>query len=175
PQKETRSCNYCHKIGHLKKDCWLLKRKENLRNRNTNGDKNVNETAWTAYVKPDEEKYTTIEIYLDTGASNHYTGTKELLHDIEQVKDEHVFGIGGKMNVVGKGTMKTKAILPQDKVQINIREVYYVPGLSTTLISAGKLIQKGIQIDLTNLWVKDKGRIIAYIDKCQNNLFKMKL
>ena len=45
-QKETRSCHWCKKLGHLKKDCYVWKRKQE-----ENGGNVVNTTLGVEEVE----------------------------------------------------------------------------------------------------------------------------
>jgi hypothetical protein len=72
--------------------------------------------------------------YLDSGCSNHMIGTKEWMHDFDDSFKESVkLGNDSKMAVMGKGNVKLNI---GGKVHV-ITDVYYIPGLSSNLLSVG--------------------------------------
>ena len=74
---------------------------------------------------------------LDSGASNHMTGNRGLLHDFRAVRVPWSikFGNGdeGKVTGLGEVILKTSA-----GDEVTLRKVLYVPELTTSLLSVGK-------------------------------------
>ena len=74
---------------------------------------------------------------LDNGCSNHMTGNKNLVANLDaSVKKKVKFGTDKTMDVDGKGVVNIVTKKGEPKT---ISEVYYVPGLKHNLISVGQL------------------------------------
>lgn len=89
---------------------------------------------------------------LDGGASRHYTGNKELLHDIRKLdKPITTVTANGKsqFRLVGKVSMKTKG------KTLLLNDVAYVPGFDVNLMSVTKIVDSGANV----LYTKKKAEI----------------
>jgi hypothetical protein len=126
--KDTVQCYKCHKFGHYQSECpeWenanyaeIYDEEEMLLMADTNSNcTSTKEEIW----------------YLDSGCSNHMIGTKEWMHDFDDSFKESVkLGNDSKMAVMGKGNVKLNI---GGKVHV-ITDVYYIPGLSSNLLSVG--------------------------------------
>ena len=81
---------------------------------------------------------------LDNGCSNHMTGNKNLVTNLDQsVKTEVKLGTEKTMDVDGKGVVN---ILTKQGELNTISEVYYVPSLKHNLLCVGQLTQKGYRV-----------------------------
>ena len=81
--------------------------------------------------------------FLDSGCTNHMTGNKNILLDMDTTINSQVkMGNGDLMNVKGKG-----AIGIQTKVGTKyIRDVLLVPALEQNLLSVGQLVEHGYKL-----------------------------
>ncbi|KAK8934943.1 hypothetical protein KSP39_PZI014634 [Platanthera zijinensis] len=112
--------------------------------------------------------------YLDTGASNHMCGEKELFTSLEPNGGDVSFGDASKISVEGKGviavTMNGKEVL--------INDVFYMPGLRSNILSLGQLVEKGYRVLLRDntLAMKDsQGREVVRVKMATNRLFPLSL
>lgn len=89
--------------------------------------------------------------YLDTGCSNHMTGHKNWLLDLDE-------SVKSKVRFADNTTIDTKGI---GKVMIKrgegkpayLTDVLYVPSMKTNLLSLGQLLQKGFSMNMReNPW-----------------------
>ncbi|XP_012841252.1 PREDICTED: uncharacterized protein LOC105961568 [Erythranthe guttata] len=112
--------------------------------------------------------------YLDSGASKHTAGNKKLLsnlveasHGTVTLKDGYTYALEG----VGEIVFKTKS----GKVE-TMSEVYYVPNLTSNLLSVGHLMRKGFNMFFDNFTciLKKKDQHIANIGMNGNNIFPIK-
>ena len=116
--------------------------------------------------------------FLDSGCSNHISGTVEIFWTIdESVKLEVKFGNDHQISVMGKGSISIRTKKGEEK---EIPDVYYVPGLQHNLISIGKLVQKRYRIHFENgecviLDKKPSNRLIAKVEMTQNRMFPLKI
>ena len=86
--------------------------------------------------------------FLDSGCSNHMSGSKEIFSVIdESVKSEVKLGNDHQILVMEKGSISIRTKKGEEN---EIPDVYYVPGLQHNLISIGQLVQKGYRIHFEN-------------------------
>jgi transposase InsO family protein len=117
-KKFKGKCYKCGKTGHFKKDCYSKR----------------SESALMVKMKSSDEFND--QWVIDSGASTHLTGHLENLINIRKAPPVTVtIPDGGSF----KGKKVGDAIISKDLV---LKNVYYVPGLETNLISVGKLTDK---------------------------------
>jgi hypothetical protein len=90
--------------------------------------------------------------FLDSGATTHIIGNRELLTNIRVAPKSNVITVGGNaLSVEGHG----KAIVSRNKVVDNI---LYVPGLQKNLLSVGKFADEGLLtlFGFRQCWIFDK-------------------
>jgi hypothetical protein len=84
---------------------------------------------------------------LDTCASNHMTGTRSTLTQLDETVHGTVrFGDGSSVKIQGMGSVVMQDRNHGHKV---LTEVYYIPELKSNIVSLGQLEEKGL-----NLWEK---------------------
>lgn len=150
-KRETRSCFYCKKRGHLKKDCRKMKADMQKQRQ----QQPVREVALAAthsdYV---DVAFTATssgligtkdEWVLDSGASNHMACDSTFMINTYELEEP--------INVKVGGGSQLKAITAGDVVlrddnnnRILLKEVLHVPGLGANLISVSKINEKGAKV-----------------------------
>jgi len=93
--------------------------------------------------------------YLDSGASNHMCGQRDLFDDLDEtIQGLITFGDTSKVPIKGKGNIPIK--LKNDDHSY-IADVYYVPAIKHNMLGIGQLIKKGYTLYTKNchLTVKD--------------------
>jgi len=114
--------------------------------------------------------------YVDTGCSNHMSGSKSSFSYLN--KDFHStvsFGDCSIVKVMGKGDIRMKT---KNGFVETISNVLYVPNLKNNLLSAGQLQEKGYEIFISKgtCEIFDPVRgVIAVIKKNSNRLFPLKI
>jgi len=127
-KNEGRKCYFCNKVGHVKRDCRLMKK----------------HTLSLMAVNGVAGKYDYSNWIVDSGASMHMCGSKEMLVNfIGCSDDESVLAADGKkMKVLGYGDV----LLWLGDRKVNISNVALVSGLAHNLFSINQFIRKGNQV-----------------------------
>ena len=132
-QKETHSCRWCKKPGHLKKDCYAWKRKQE------NEGKAVNSAEGT---QEDDEAHEVLNVMeggvlsswiMDSGCSFHMSHNLGWFEDIEEATGSVILGNNQVCSVRLKG---------DDGVVVVLSGVRYIPDVKRNLISLGFLERK---------------------------------
>lgn len=181
-------CYYCHKKGHLKKDCKLRKTQEpnegsqcdrgssrdHGSSRNAQGALSAVVLSADTGVGHDKESW-----YMDSGASRHMTMNRHWLSDYKEYQEEVPVRVGNGGLIYGKGSGNIDVIsfVGNKKVNATIYDVLYVPEINTNLFSAGQADERG----LTHQGSKGKirfmkgSKVLATGEKVTGNLYRMNL
>ena len=112
---------------------------------------------------------------LDTGASNHMTGTREALNHLDdEVSGTVHFGDDSCVEIKGLGSIVMEGRDQHHKLLTN---VYYIPKLKSNIISLGQLEEAGCDVRLRNgrLTVVDsEGTLIISAPRTNNRLYTLK-
>ena len=82
--------------------------------------------------------------YLDSGASNHMTGSKDSFSELDgDVTGTVKFGDGSRVAIQGRGTIIFRC---QNREHRVLMDVYYIPQLCFSIISIGQLDERGSEV-----------------------------
>lgn len=113
---------------------------------------------------------------LDTGASNHMTGCREVLSSLDtSVRGTVRFGDGSLVEIIGIGSVVFQTKEKGHKV---LTEVYLIPKLKSNIVSLGQLEESGFKIVIENGFcnVFDAERsLLAKAPRVKNRLYLLKL
>lgn len=114
--------------------------------------------------------------YVDNGASNHMTGVKELFSELDNRTTGQVrFGDGSKVAIEGKGSLILECKTGE---QLVIPDVYYIPALTSNILSLGQLTEEGYDVRMHGATLKmydSPGRLVMKIQRSVNRLYKINL
>ena len=140
-------CYYCHKKGHMKRECKKLKFKE--QNKEKNSEKKQNDTAVVIdgelMIIRDDASVNLIgqemDWVIDSGASFHVTSQADFFTSYSQDEFGNVrMGNEDVLRIVGMGDICLKTNIG---CKLLLRYVRHVPDIRFNLISAGKLDDEG--------------------------------
>ncbi|KAK0589362.1 hypothetical protein LWI29_013222 [Acer saccharum] len=170
--KRNVQCYNCHKYGHYSNEC---RGKPNEVNENSNFAEKEQVEGESLMLMAHNSTYQNQDVwFLDSGASNHMTGRKDLFTELdEKVQGEISFGDLSKISVQGRRDVMIKQ---KNGDHAFISNVYYVPDMKTNILSLGQLLEKGYHISLQNmqLTITDaRGKLITRVQMTKNRMFPL--
>jgi hypothetical protein len=109
---------------------------------------------------------------LDTGATNHMTGCQSAFSDLDQnIHGTVWFGDGSIVQIKGMGTILFQC---KNGEHHAFAGVYFIPRLTTNIISVGQLDEGGFQtkIDGGVMRIRDTAdRLLAKVNRSENRLY----
>ena len=163
----AKKCWSCGESGHFKRNC--PKRKENKSTED-------NERSWGASSVQNlnsEKKELNNYLILDSGASNHSCGDKQLLEEIVQLKDKKEIQTANG-TIVAKDQGKMRIILDNgDKFLLS--SVIYWKG-APNLLSIGRLIEFGFNVVFNKKGAKiltSDGTLVYQATKDSEGVYKI--
>lgn len=133
--KANMQCYRCQKLGHFQYEC-----SENKEANYSKRDEEE-ETLFMSYVEMHgvqrEDTW-----FLDFECSNHMCGDRSMFSELNEDFRHSIKLENTKMNVMGKGNVKFLL----NGVNHVVAEVYYIPDLSSNLLSIGQLQEKDLSI-----------------------------
>lgn len=124
--------------------------------------------------KEDKKTKETNLWYIENGASNHMTGSREKFTDLDETVTGLVhFGDRSSVKIEGKGCVM---MLCKNGEERCLFDVYYIPSLCNNIISLGQMSEDGNKVVLKGdyLWIHDQGeRLLMKVRRAPNRLYKL--
>lgn len=126
-------CYNCKKIGHFKNKCTELKTKKTL-------------NAFSAAFF--NGNFSTKDWYVDSGASAHMTASRDCLQLNRPVHENKEIVVANQMTVpvVSVGETQITTIVNGSQYDVIVKNVLYIPKLTTNLLSVSQLIANGNKV-----------------------------
>jgi len=114
--------------------------------------------------------------YLDTGATNHMTGRRDVFSELDQSITGTVrFGDGSLVTIEGQGTVVFSTSSGEQQA---LTGVYFIPRLKSNLISVGQLDESDATVEIKRgvmrIWDQHE-RLLARIERGCNRLYTLHL
>ncbi|WVZ67203.1 hypothetical protein U9M48_016315 [Paspalum notatum var. saurae] len=123
-----------------------------------------------------EQKVEAERWYLDTGASNHMTGSRVAFAELDSAVTGTVrFGDNSVVTIAGRGTVLFSC---RDGGHRALTGVYFIPRLRSSIISLGQLDERGCQVLIDDgvLRLQDRERkLLAMVPRSVNRLYILPL
>ncbi|KAE8705435.1 hypothetical protein F3Y22_tig00110429pilonHSYRG01243 [Hibiscus syriacus] len=154
-RKFDGKCYNCGKMGHMAKDCWT-KKKPVESNTATSCSKENSEDGWDAealFATEEEELALTVttperidyknDWIVDSGCSNHMTGDKQKLQNLSEYNGGRVVVTADNSRLPITHIGKTIVTPRYNTNQVQLQDVYHVPGMKKNLLSVAQLTSSG--------------------------------
>ena len=178
-RSETRECYYCHKKGHIRKDCRKRIRDEGAagaRPSTHQANAAVPNLALTARVPSETNQG---EWVLDSGATRHITYDLDSLVNVREApKDMFISYANGrkeKVCAIGDAVLSNVEGLYIDVNDIVLKDVLYVPKADINLLSIPSSTSKGYSFDFNiRSCVIRKGKLVICKVQCHNGVYSLR-
>lgn len=176
------TCFFCKKPGHQKKECFGYKKWKNNQKNKENKEKEqasiaTEELLLSKYCE--DSVKSTNGWYVDSGATSHMTGSKELFHYLDETqkgcmqlaKEDKI------CKMEGKGSILIKCCVDDQVSEIFLEDVLYAPSLKSSLLSVKKLAINGYEVDfkenVCNIMKDERILAKAYTGNRQEDLYRV--
>lgn len=157
-------CHYCHKKGHIKKDCWKLKKDNKQGKRQEGGEDRVSITddQFLILVESDAINIACQDTswVIDSGATTHATSQIDLFSTYTPGMYGSVkMGNDGLAQVVGIGDICLETSIG---TKLLLKGVKHVPDIRLNLISTGRLDDEGFHSSFGDgKWKLSRGSMVV--------------
>lgn len=148
--KKTIECYHCGKVGHMKRNCRALKKEQG--NEAKSGDtKSGEDKKRFAIMAKTGSANSSGRWLVDSGASEHMTADRNLLDDYQVLDSKVPICVGNNEYVygIGAGSVKIISTVDDEEIEVTIKNVLHVPGISDNLFSAGVADSRGLKISMS--------------------------
>jgi hypothetical protein len=156
---KSRHCEFCKKKGHTVEYCFKNPKSKNFKGKKDDSSMITNESGKSVvfYTPTEEFECKKNEIILDSGASSHFFGNRNVFLSMTPV-DEYLSTSGSTLRITHIGDVLIKTRYKD----VILRNVKFCPELKTNLVSMIQLEEKGVSYsrDKNARTLKYKGEIV---------------
>ena len=180
-------CYYCHKTGHIAKDCRKKKAARKKYQEENEKKFDVEESNFVdalvaevnSSIQQKERGDEDDEWLLDSGASRHISHRRDwFMHLLPSRGGKIVLGDAGECPVEGIGSIMVRKLINNNWVQGRIDNVLFVPGIKKNLLSVGVLVSRGFTVNFEHdksVVIRRENKIIAKGVMLVNNVYRLLL
>lgn len=172
-------CNYCHKLGHKKADCFSLKKMENT-SKSKEDKIHEEKKQGVTFVCNSGEANLVVDQQdwiADSGASYHMAHDRNAFWSLEEINTEETIGLADnrRLSIKGIGQVKIKTWVNDQWESAIISNVRWIPELGKNLFSFKAVTNHNCKIVTSKHQVEviRDGRVCA-TGVWDANLYKMK-
>ncbi|XP_074362754.1 uncharacterized protein LOC141703035 [Apium graveolens] len=173
--KSNVKCYNCQKFGHYASECHASENQVEEKANFVEDKGNVDEPTLLLAHKGDVNCEDNLW-YLDSGASYHMCGNKNLFVDLdEKVIGKVSFGDSSGVPIKGKGNILIRL---KNGDHNFISSVYYVPSMKNNILSLGQQMEKGYSITMKDRFLNlrdSNDKLIAKVPMTKNHMFILKI
>lgn len=178
-QRETSTCYYCHKPGHLKSECrWYKKVQDQKKTESANSTVAANAQSDKSQVA--FEAKCGIESFggwcVDSGATSHMTNQAKFFSSMRSISSLVYLANGSSVTATGIGSGYLQCKLRGKIQRIQLHDVLYVPQLDDSLLSVKRVIDKGYKMVIEENGCKIyKGKRVVAEAESDGTLYRLKV
>ena len=159
-KQEPLECGYCHKLGHIKRNCYARQRAEEAKSSNHHQSK-PHHTKNNDNKKDEKTKVNLLltalgashqdrkdSFFIDSGASCHLISNKEWFSVFNEKDSGLSVTLPDDSNIQSGGSGNVK--LQFSDGEKTLTNAVYVPNLGTNLISVSKMTEKNLAVVFVN-------------------------
>ncbi|UYV77084.1 hypothetical protein LAZ67_14003178 [Cordylochernes scorpioides] len=177
--RETRECYFCHRKGHLAKDCRYAKQKK-LKEKEKDETKlklnsKLSESLISERFNEQDE-----DIWIgDSGATNHITRNASFYTSYKDFPTQQTVKVGSneKLIAYGSGTITIETCVKGKWQTYYLTDVWYVPNFSRNVMSLQSTLDKGFEMKMDKkgckLFKTTTGEVIVEGKRLPGGLYGM--
>lgn len=140
-RQREKTCYYCNKVGHIKRDCDLRKKDEARQGRHS---------FMTAVALTAANGIKTHPTYwaIDSGASRHATPYLNIMSNVKKMEREEpiIFGNNEVAVATHCGTVEFTTTIGNRRTHVRLEDVLYVRDLAANLFSVKQATNRGARV-----------------------------
>ncbi len=142
-RKDTKTCYYCGKPGHIARFCF--KAKNNKEKESANKARDDDDYAFA--TKDGNHCKAICKWIMDSGATKHMTPHKVAFNIYEVIPTRNVhMGDDSIVEAIGMGSILVEVLVKGQIRRIRIKDVLHVPKLHVNLLSVSKILSSGCKV-----------------------------
>lgn len=143
------ACYKCGKFGHFQKDCRSKIKGNKSEKEQQRSTKEKQEALYSESVFFSSGELDIDVWYLDSGASSHMTGWRDLFEDFKAFQEPTSIKLGNGVEIAahGKGHISVSVCTDFKWEEKYLEDVIYVPKLAYNLFSMGSTLDKQIKFE----------------------------
>ena len=136
-EKKLPECYYCHKTGHIRKNCFEFLNKKKSNDTNVLNTRSTNSNSAVLSILKESDVVVTDRFYADSGSSSHIVNNRNWLVNYRECNELFDTAVG-QINVLGYGDLNCECFTGTFWHNVTIRNVAYAKQ-KYNLISVGQI------------------------------------